>query len=288
MCGICGFRPTQGRYPNQGVVPITPLFDQVGPHARNVADLELFDRTITGARGADTRVSLEGVRLGVARGYFFDQLDSDVERISEAALGALRGAGVELVEAEVPDLARLIALTTAQIQLHHAMPMLTRYLDEFGAGVTFDELISQASADIRQTFARYVLPGGELTVAEQDFIAARDVHLPALRRTLRDYFAAHRLDAMIFPAAQITAPPIGHDTETVLNGRIVPFEPVISRNISPGSTGGLPGLVIPAGLDTAGLPVCIELDGPAGSDTRLLAIGRVIEGVLGPLPPPPI
>jgi mandelamide amidase len=46
--------------------------------------------------------------------------------------------------------------------------------------------------------------------------------------------------------------------------------------------------VIPAGLDTAGLPVCIELDGPAGSDTRLLAIGRVIEGVLGALPPPPI
>jgi len=48
LCGVYGFRPTQNRYPNQGVVPITPLFDQVGPHARTVADIALFDHVITG------------------------------------------------------------------------------------------------------------------------------------------------------------------------------------------------------------------------------------------------
>jgi mandelamide amidase len=93
---------------------------------------------------------------------------------------------------------------------------------------------------------------------------------------------------MIFPATQIAAPPVGHDTETELNGRTVPFEPVISRNISPGSTGSLPGLILPAALNREGLPVCLELDGPAGSDTRLLTIGRAVEDVLGPLPPPKI
>ncbi len=43
LCGICGFRPTTGRYSTRGCVPISPLFDQIGPHARTVSDLALFD-----------------------------------------------------------------------------------------------------------------------------------------------------------------------------------------------------------------------------------------------------
>ena len=93
---------------------------------------------------------------------------------------------------------------------------------------------------------------------------------------------------MIFPASQIAAPPIGHDAETTLNGKTVPFAPVISRNISPGSTGSLPGIIVPADLNNEGLPVCLELDGPAGSDRALLGIGLAIEKVLGHLPPPAI
>ncbi len=288
MCGIYGFRPTIGRYPNQGVVPITPLFDQVGPHARNVADLALFDHVITGEATADAPATIEGIRLGVAREFYFDRLDSEVERITETALEALSDAGIQLVEVDVPDLARLIGLTTVPIQLYHVMPMLTRYLADFDTGVTFEEVIEQASVDIRDTFAKYILPGGEFVITEEDFITARDVHLPALRETLGSYFGSNNLDAMVFPAAQIAAPPIGHDTETELNGRTVSFEPIISRNISPGSTGGLPGLIIPANLNSKGLPVCLELDGLAGSDTRLLAIGRAVEDVLGHLPPPRI
>ena len=59
------------------------------------------------------------------------------------------------------------------------------------------------------------------------------------------------------------------------------------QNTDPGSNAGIPGLQIPAGLGaTSRLPVGIELDGPAGSDRRLLALGLAIEGVLGRLPPP--
>jgi indoleacetamide hydrolase len=288
MCGICGFRPTHGRYPNQGVIPITPLFDQVGPLARNVGDLALFDHVITGEAVPDAPAKLDGGRLGVARDYFFDRLDTEVERITARALGRLNAAGAELVEVDVPDLGRLIGLTTAQIELYHVMPMLTAYLAEFDAGVTFDEVIEEAGADIRDAFAKFVLPGGKFAIAHEDFIAARDVHLPALRKTLSDYFAANQLDAMVFPATQIAAPPIGDDTETKLNGSSVSFEAVISRNISPGSTGGLPGLVIPADLNREGLPVCLEFDGPEGSDRKLLTIGRAVESVLGQLPPPRI
>ena len=66
-----------------------------------------------------------------------------------------------------------------------------------------------------------------------------------------------------------------------------PFDTAVARNISPGSTAGLPGLVLPVGLSTAGLPVALELDAPAGADRALLALGAAIERELGSLPPPP-
>jgi mandelamide amidase len=60
------------------------------------------------------------------------------------------------------------------------------------------------------------------------------------------------------------------------------------RNTDPGSNAGIPGLTVPAGLGpTTHLPVGLSLDGPRGSDERLLAIGLAIEQVLGRIPPPP-
>src|SRR5580658_9663828 len=63
MCGICGFRPTTGRYSTKGCVPISPLFDQVGPHARTVEDLLLFDSAVTQDRQALTAAALKGAAL---------------------------------------------------------------------------------------------------------------------------------------------------------------------------------------------------------------------------------
>jgi len=286
LCGICGFRPTTGRYPNDGVIPITPLFDQVGPHARTVADLALFDNVITGEPMVDSPMPLKGTRLGVPREYFFNSLDSEVERIVDGVLEKLADAGAILVEADVPELARLIELTTNQVQLYHVMPMLKNYLRKFDTGVTFDELLAQASTDIQTSFSRYVLPGSEFAVSEAAFIAARDQYLPALRQTQKEYFQTNNLAAMVFPTTQITATRIGQDTDVNVNGKVVSFEAVISRNISPGSTSGLPGLVLPAALSSKGLPISIELDSPEGSDRSLLGLGLTIERVLGRLPPP--
>jgi len=288
LCGLYGFRPTQNRYPNQGVVPITPLFDQVGPHARHARDLALFDHVVTGEAVVDSPVSLSGLRLGVDRSYFFESLDNGVARLTEAALGQLADAGVEIVEADVPDLQRLIDLTTATVQLYHVRPMLMRFLEEFETGVSFDDVMAEMSDDIRASFSEFVLPDGSGSPSEADFVAARDTHLPALRRTMSDYFATNELDAMIFPATRVPATPIGQDLEVTVNGRVVPFEPVISGNISPGSTAGIPGLVVPTALDGNGLPICLELDGPAGSDREMLAIGLALERLLEPIPPPPI
>lgn len=62
----------------------------------------------------------------------------------------------------------------------------------------------------------------------------------------------------------------------------------LGRNADPGSCVGLPGVSLPAGLTAAGLPVGIGLDGPFGTDRRLLAIAAAVEGVLGRIPAPPV
>jgi mandelamide amidase len=286
MCGIYGFRPTTHRYPNSGVLPITPLFDQVGPHARNVADIALFDNVISGESIVTSPAVLQGLRLGLPRAFFFDDLQNDVAQVTDDALRRLADTGVEFVEVDVPEIARLIGLTTAQVQQYHVMPMLQKYLQEYAAGITFDELLAQASPEIQEIFKLLVLPGGAMTPTEEDFVAARDIHLPALRRTLQRYFADNGIAAMIFPTTQIAASPIGQERQVDINGSNYNFEIAAGRNISPGSTAGLPGLVLPAGLDRDGLPVSVELDGPAGSDRELIAIALAVEQVLGHLPPP--
>jgi mandelamide amidase len=107
-----GQRP--GAIRTTGTAPITPLFDQIGPHARVVADLALFDAVMTGDARPITPAPLKGLRLGLIRGYYFEGLDPEVERVTDDALEQLRAAGVVLVEAEAPRLAELVGLVTAQ------------------------------------------------------------------------------------------------------------------------------------------------------------------------------
>lgn len=286
LCGVAGLRPTTGRYPTQSCVPISPLFDQAGPHARSVADLALFDSVVANDWRPLQTQRLSGVRLGIVRDYWYKDLDPEVERVTSAALARLRAAGVQFVESELPGLAHLIDLITEPVQNHDVRLALPDYLHKYHAGISFEELIRQASPDIQETFRRYVLPGGADFVSEAAYAAIRKTHLPRLHALYRDYFARTGVAAIVFPTTMVPAVPIGSEDPVTIRGRRVSFETAIARNIAPGSTAGLPGLVLPAGLTTTGLPVSIELDARAGSDRALLALGASVVDVLGSIPPP--
>ena len=261
MCGIVGFRPTTHRYPNEGAAPISSLFDQVGPHARNVGDIILFDQVITGDYEAVRPVSLKGLKLGIDRGYWFSGLDAEVARITERTLVELEDAGVEFIEAQVPDLRRLIQRITEAVQVHDILVELPRYLADSGASVTLEEILAQSSLQLG-------------TVPEELYQTARDSYLPALRQTFRAYFARTGVAAILFPTTMTPAPKIGVDEQSSS------FITSVARNIAPGSTAGLPGLVLPSGLTKGGLPVSIEIDGPAGCDRELLGLGLSMESLL--------
>ena len=110
---------------------------------------------------------------------------------------------------------------------------------------------------------------------------AIDTHRPALQQAYARYFEANAVEAVVFPTTPLPARPIEGSLETIeLNGSQQPTFNTYIRNTDPASNAGIPGLTIPAGRSTHGLPIGIEIDGPAGSDSRLLAIGLALEAVL--------
>jgi mandelamide amidase len=286
MCGIAGFRPTTFRYSPRGIVPLTSVFDTAGPHARAVTDLALFDSAITSDFNPLRTGSLKGVRLGVSRTHYYTDLDPEVERVANDALKRLSNAGAVLVEADVPDLATLWDAVSFPIILHETMPMISKYLEEFGTGVTFDQLLKMASPDVKGALETLAMPGGKSYPPDEAYDAARATLRPALQQTFRKYFCETGVAAIVYPTTLAPPTPIGKDQEVEINGKKVPFPVAMSRNIAPGSGAGIPGLVLPAGLTNAGLPVGVEFDAPAGTDRELLALGVALEQALGPIPAP--
>jgi indoleacetamide hydrolase len=284
FCGIAGFRPSTGRYPGAGVMPITPRWDTGGPLARCVADLILFDGVVTGDESPAAPRSLHGVRIGLAE-YFLSQLHTDVARVTAKALERLQSAGAVLVAADVPEEIRVGSDLTRTIHLYETAANMSAFLAEQAAGVSFEDVVAQLGPDLQPLFRDRIVPGAPHAVTKAAYEAAV-MQLDALREAIRRYFAGHGVAVLAFPAARIPAPPIGEDQEVEILGEKLPLRAAVGRNIGQGSCAGMPCLVLPAGLSPGGLPIGMEFDALPGTDRDLLALGLSFEQALGPIAGP--
>jgi indoleacetamide hydrolase len=287
LTGGSGLRPTLLRYDQAGVTPISHSRDTVGPMARTVADVALLDSVITGTRLA-TAAPLSGVKLGVYRAYFFKDLDADTETVIAAAIAKLRAAGVTIVEVDMPDLQKLNDAASFPVALYEAYDDLKAYLTRYQVGKTVEQVAQQiASKDVKATYDGLVVPRklpapNGVVDAAPAYKAAMEEGRPALAKYFADTFQKNGVDALLAPTTPRVAVPQGADASSL------PTFLLFIRNTDPGSNAGIPGLTVPSGLGpTTHLPVGLSLDGPRGSDERLLAIGLAIEQVLGRIPPPP-
>jgi len=286
LCGIVGLRTTAGRYSLSGVVPLSHTRDTVGPMARSISDLVLLDTVITGATDSVHPVALKGLRLGVPRGYFYDNLDSELAPVIETALRKLSDRGCILVEADLPDIEALSAIS-GRLSFYECMADLSHYLESHGSALTADQVVQQiASPDVRELYKTYVL--GPNAPTQEWYQHAMAYDRPALQLAYREYFRTRNVEAMAFPTTVLPARPIGQDVEVEMNGEKVPTFLTYLRNARPVTSAGIPGLSIPVGFTASGLPVGLELDAPEGHDRRLLGIGLAVEKIFGPLPPPKV
>ena len=284
LCGVVGLRPTVGRVSGVGIAPISATRDTGGPLARSVRDCALLDAVLSGDHSPLQSISLRGLRLGVPRAPCWDDLDPGVAVLADAALTALRDAGVDLVEMSLPGVAETSGEAGFPIALYEFVRDMRHYLEVRQRGITLEQLIAGVgSPDVAGAVGTLLSGGG---IPEAVYLQALQARR-RLQALYRDAFEQHRVQALVVPTTPRTAARIGEDETVMLNGRALPTFLTFIRNTDPGSNAAIPGITLPAGL-ADGLPVGLALDGPANSDRRLLAIAAAIEAALPPAPKAPL
>lgn len=277
LCGTVGFRPTTGRYPGDGAVPISRTRDTVGTFARNVDDIAMFDRVLTGDETPLAQVDLRDVTIGIPQDRYFEDLDPHVETHVGAQIGRLRGAGARLVEVSFPGIWEPNEAFSFPVVLYEVTRGLRAYLAEHAPTVTFEELEAAiGSPDVAGAFASQRGPGA---IDDGQYRRAIDEHHRRCVEIYAGTFARHGLDAIVFPTTPIPARPVGQNETVELNGRQVPTFPTYIRNTDLTSNVGVPGISLPCPVGE-GLPVGLELDGIRDLDRRLLAIAHAVEAVM--------
>lgn len=284
--GCASLRPTLGRYPQGGIAPISHTRDTAGPMAATMRDVALLDRVIAGGDEV-TPADLQQVRIGIVKAMLTN-LDADTDAAFQAAVAQLKTQGVTVVEIEMPQLAELNAQVSFPVALYEAYDDLVAYLAHTGTGLSVEALAQEiSSADVKGTYDGLVIPrklpapDGTLVDARPIYDAAITIARPALQALYGKTFADHRLDAIAFPTTPCVAIPSNPESSTPENFGL------FIQNTDPGSNAGIPGVQIPIALGAKSkLPIGLELDGPAGSDRRLLAIGMALDALFGRLPPP--
>ncbi|MGF6770441.1 Asp-tRNA(Asn)/Glu-tRNA(Gln) amidotransferase A subunit family amidase [Paraburkholderia sp. GAS199] len=292
LTGIAGFRPSVGnggaerRYHDpDAVVPISHTRDTVGPMARTVADIALLDGVITGA-GPLPALTLNGLRIGLPA-PLWDGLEKQLDDVARAALQKLEAAGVTFVAVAMSELDMLNGMVGGPVAIHEARHDVQAWLVANHAPV---QSVAELAARIASPDVREIYDGVLAGVLDAQYDAALNLWRPRLQQYMADTFADAQLDALLFPTTRLAAVPIdelnGSSTVTIDGSPSIGTMDAFLRNTDPASTSGIPGLSLPAGMTASGLPVGLELDGPLGSDRRLLAIGVAFEQVLGALPAP--
>ncbi len=280
FCGTVGLKPTYGRVSRYGAFPLAWSLDHMGPLARSVRDAAVVFDAIAGhdrrdpassrCRQVETApelgCSIRGLRIGFPQNFFFERLDADVESSVRGALARAESLGVVVVPVRLPDM-EAVAAVGRVILLCEASAMMEPHLRNRG----------QFGADVLA-----LLDQGRL-VAATDYIQAQ-----RLRKKMQREFAAvwRDVDCLIAPATPTAAPRVG-ENKVRLGGREEDVRILTTRLVRGFNVLGLPSLAMPCGLTAAGLPVGLQIVGPAMEEALVLRVGAAMEdGGVG-IPPCP-
>jgi Asp-tRNA(Asn)/Glu-tRNA(Gln) amidotransferase A subunit family amidase len=282
LCGVAGFRPSLGRYPARGIVPISSTRDVPGPLALSAAHLVTADAVMADRPQPVAPLgSLQGVRLGLPKQAFWQNLDPGTERVAQQAVETLARAGVKWVEVDLPDLATTNQAASFPIVFYEFVLDLGRYLQREGYNLTVADVIAAIeSPDVAAACKPLLGSGAVPYAAYTKALAARQ----RLQRIYAQAYAAANVRALVFPTTPLPAAPIGQDDTVMLLGQQVPTFPTYIRHTDPGSVAGLCGISLPVG-QASGLPVGLELDAPAQADDALLALAMAVEREFAPAQP---
>jgi aspartyl-tRNA(Asn)/glutamyl-tRNA(Gln) amidotransferase subunit A len=280
FCGTVGLKPTYGRVSRYGALPLAWSLDHMGPLARSVRDAAVALNAIAGYDRRDPACSrhpvvdyvpdegcsVRGIRIGFA-GSFFERLNGDVELCVRGAIARAASLGAEVKPVAVPDMAAVNAVGRV-ILLAEASAAMEPYRER------------------RESFGPDVLAlldQGRLVPAT-DYINAQ-----RLRRAMRREFQKlwDQVDCLVFPTTPHTAPRIG-ETTLRFDGRDEDARLAATRLVRGINVLGLPALSMPCGLSSSGMPIGLQIVGPAFDEALILRVGAALEDDGVGIPPCPM
>lgn len=301
--GIVGLRPTTGLISRDGIAPKNLTFDTAGPMARTVTDMALLLNVIAGVDPSDpltlesegkiaddytdflVQGSLKGARLGIARDFFGG--DPEIDALAEAAIAKLEELGAEIVDPVFFDPEFI------DFYVRNGTPNIRRpadyrfkeeweaYLATFGPEIpkTVEEFIEIYQTEV----ANSPLPVEDsvlglltrsLTTSTDDPVFQNLIEnlLPKATEIKLALFEAYDLDALVFPYQSNFASPISNPVYSVDDPTFERFTGVANPATLAGySSVGFPGIVVPMGFGSEGLPMTISFFGKPYEEGKLIS-----------------
>ena len=293
FCGIVGLKPTYGRCSRWGIIAFASSLDQAGPLTRTVGDAALMLGAMAGydakdSTSADVPVpdyaaaltgDIKGLRVGIPAEYRMAGMPVEIETLWRQGRDWLQDAGAEIVDISLPH--TKYALPTYYIVAPaEASSNLARYDGvRYGLRVEGEDLTDTyektraagfgAEVKRRIMIGTYVLSAG--------YYDAYYLQAQKVRTRIADDFRAawDKCDVILTPTAPSAAFAIGEKMDDPIAMYLNDIFTV------PASMAGLPAISVPAGLSADGLPLGLQLIGPAFAEATVLRTADVLEAAAG-------
>jgi aspartyl-tRNA(Asn)/glutamyl-tRNA(Gln) amidotransferase subunit A len=270
-CGCVGLKPTYGRIPLHGVIPLATSLDHVGPISRSVVDAAIMLEAVSGPDPRDRTTAsapaeswagrldrnIRRMRIGVPKQYFFDRIQPEVRRRVLESLDQLEQLGGELREINL----RSMSMTA-----------------DLAAGITVAEALAYHWNWLQKRASDY---GSDLRTRMQssaDMPAVAYLQAQRSRDTYRRRFleSMESVDVLASPTLPVTAPRI--ESDEVKTGKSPEdVRLALLRLTRPGNLTGLPVISVPCGFTSEGLPVGLQLTGKPFEERTVLQAAYAFE-----------
>jgi aspartyl-tRNA(Asn)/glutamyl-tRNA(Gln) amidotransferase subunit A len=294
FCGVVGLLPTYGRVSRYGLIAFASSLDHIGPLTKTVKDAALVLRHIAGrdpldSTSADVPVPdyleeigkpVKGLRLGVPKEYFGEGLEAEVRSRVEAAIHKLGTLGCEIVPISLPHTPYAVPcyyiIATAEASSNLARYDGVRYGHRAKEAHTLAEMYRRSRDEgfgtevkRRIMLGTYVLSAGYY---DAYYLKAQKVRT-LLARDFEQAFA--RVDAIVTPTAPTTAFRLGEKLDDPLSMYLADIYTVTADLV------GVPGISIPCGKSSEGLPIGLQIQGRHFDEGTLLRLAHAYEHAAG-------
>ena len=298
VTGIAGIKPTYGRCSRLGIVAFASSLDQAGPMARTVRDCAIMLKAMAShdpldSTSADLPVpdyeaamtgNVKGLKVGIPKEYRIDGMPAEIEALWQKGIQWLKDAGAEIVDVSLPH--TKYALPAYYIVAPaEASSNLARYDGvRFGLRVPGKDISSMyensRAAGFGREVQRRILIG--TYVLSAGYYDAYYIKAQKIRSLIvRDFDEAYKkCDVLLTPTAPGPAFGIGEKSDDPIS---MYLNDVFTVTVN---LAGLPGISVPAGLNSEGLPLGLQLIGKAFDEETLFRVGGVIEKAAGLTPRP--